>query len=417
MASWARLQKLNGGKKIWYVAPPLDEKSEVWFYAPDNELRVHSRGKLAITERVIAREPVTARHTLYKVAEQLFVDVEVRGARAVLRRGLLNGAHVVTAIAPGDVDGWLVHYRGLGFRDCSPWHATKTRVTRREYRARAKKWWIEVDGNAVDVDGKEAMQRSRDAAIAHAEARIREREKSGFALTLIELMKAAHDNPAPTAPARVAKRPAFAKPKDAYAAVDGAIAMLADLHARFAKHHFVAELVDPKAERARILELEGDYFLRIHKRRIGAWRGVKPGKPVRGESSWSYFQRVYGSITWCLSSEADQDLSMFYCGNVSGGGWSCLEVADDLYDTAELAKIMKVPDLAKLHVFHGGWHTGHGFAFDERVATKTNEHLIVPFDEGEPALAKSANVVPFGMWLWKRVDKLTRIAERNLREL
>ncbi|MBN8467685.1 hypothetical protein JYJ95_14285 [Corallococcus exiguus] len=145
----------------------------------------------------------------------------------------------------------------------------------------------------------------------------------------------------------------------------------------------------------------------MHKARIGRWRTAKPGKPKKRESSWDYFLRVYGSITWIVGGGADQDLPMFLCGNVTGGGWSCLEVADDLYERDDLV------------VFHGGWHTSRSFAFDPRVGSPTGELAIIPFDEGMeklPRPMKRERVQPFGLWLHKRVVQLVRIAERNLHE-
>ena len=109
---------------------------------------------------------------------------------------------------------------------------------------------------------------------------------------------------------------------------------------------------------------------------------------------------------------------MFYCGNLSGGGWSCLEVSPDQYDTEELAEVLEEPQVAQLAVFHGGWHDGKAFAFDLRAASPRGEHPIVAFDEGRPTLPRRpGKPTPFGRWLVARVERLTRIAERNLREL
>ncbi|RKG69877.1 hypothetical protein D7V80_07270 [Corallococcus sp. CA054B] len=157
----------------------------------------------------------------------------------------------------------------------------------------------------------------------------------------------------------------------------------------------------------------------MHKARIGRWRTAKPGKPKKRESSWDYFLRVYGSITWIVGSGADQDLPMFLCGNVTGGGWSCLEVAEDLYAMEDLVEATGNPDLEDLLVFHGGWHTSRSFAFDPCVESATGELAIIPFDEGLeklPRPMKRERVQPFGLWLHKRVTQLVRIAERNLRE-
>jgi hypothetical protein len=109
---------------------------------------------------------------------------------------------------------------------------------------------------------------------------------------------------------------------------------------------------------------------------------------------------------------------MFYCGNVSGGGWSCLEIGEQLYDLDGLIAATKQRELAVLHVFAGGWHDDKSFAFDTRTSSPTGEHPIVAFGEGAPKLAKSgAKPVAFGVWLHARVSKLAKTVERNLRDL
>ncbi|QRO02833.1 hypothetical protein JRI60_37100 [Archangium violaceum] len=157
----------------------------------------------------------------------------------------------------------------------------------------------------------------------------------------------------------------------------------------------------------------------MHKERIGRWQTAKPGKPKKRESSWDYFLRVYGSITWIVGSGADDDLPMFLCGNVTGGGWSCLEVSNDLYEMDDLVEATGNTDLEELLVFHGGWHTRKSFAFDCRVASPSGELAIIPFDESIeklPRPMKPERVQPFGTWLHKRVSELIRTAEANLHE-
>jgi hypothetical protein len=424
---WKRLEQLNGGKKVYYTEPRFDRDGEVWFWDANSNIKISSNGKLAKNERVRKLPaPLSGRHTLYVVDRQLVVDIEVHGDRAILRRGLLNGDLVTNAIAAGEIDSILVQYRRLGFRDGTPWNATPQRVTLREYR-KGGKWTIHIDGNAVVENWRdESPLRSRDAAIAEAEKRIAAKQKLGYSLRVIELKQADRANPKPPAPKGVKRpskpsaRPAFAAPKNPYAAVDTAIAMLRDLHERIPRHHFVAELLDVKADRARLGDSEGhvDFFMKMHRKRLGSWRKAKSSLPKRGQSSWQYFLRTYGSITWILDSEVDEGLEMFYCGNVSGGGWSCLEIGEDLYDMEDLIDAMEQPKLEALEVFAGGWHDDKSFAFDKRTSSKTNEHPIVRFGEGDPKLAKAgAKIEPFGTWLHARVGKLTKIVERNLRDL
>jgi hypothetical protein len=426
---WTRLEKLNNGEKIYYTEPHLDRGGEVWFWDAKSNVKVSSDGKLAKNERVPALPGrLSGRHTLYIVDKNLVVDIEVYGDRAILRRGLLNGDLVTNAIASAEIDGVLARYRGVGFRDGTPWNATPQRVTVREYR-KGGTWVIQLDGNVIMEDWRWNDQlpcRSRDAAIAAMEQRIAAKRKLGYVVRLIELNKAQHKNPKPAVPKgepkppKLAKRPTFPAPKNPYAAVDTAIAMLRDLHARIPEHHFIAELVDAKADRMRIAASEGHtrYFTTLHRERLNRWRAAKPGTPKRGESSWQYFLRTYGSITWILGGEVDEGLDMFYCSNVSGGGWSCLEIGADLYPIKELARALRNPELTALDVFAGGWHDDKSFAFDTRTTSRTGEHPIVPFGEGDPKLARAgAKPVPFGLWLHARVNRLTKLVERNLRDI
>src|SRR5690606_35201991 len=139
---------------------------------------------------------------------------------------------------------------------------------------------------------------------------------------------------------------------------DAAIALLRDLHARVDRHHFIAEFVDKQKGRARVAAVEphADFFLSTHEARVGRWLTAAPRRPRVRESSWDYFLRVYGSITWIVDGAVDEGLPMFYCGNVSGGGWSCLEIADDVFDMDGHVEAVGEPALAQLVVFHGGWH-------------------------------------------------------------
>ncbi|WP_239469936.1 hypothetical protein [Archangium violaceum] len=431
MPNWKRLQQLNAGEAIWYSDPQLDTKDEVWFYNQGGALRIWSEGTLHKEDPKVFKglKPVERRHTLYRLSSLLHVDVEVRGEQSLICRGTLNGAHLVSRIETSRIEALLARYRKLGFKDGAPWNASAKYVTRREYHLNDSKYWdIRVDGEHVFEDySKQTTLASREAALARAEQRVRAREKAGFQLRNIELEKARFSNPepkpAPGAPKRAPppKGPAFPKPQDAFEAVDTAIAMLKDLHTRYPTGHFVAEQLDVAKEKKRIASVEehASFFKRMHKERIGRWQTAKPGKPKKRESSWDYFLRVYGSITWIVGSGADDDLPMFLCGNVTGGGWSCLEVSNDLYEMDDLVEATGNTDLEELLVFHGGWHTRKSFAFDCRVASPSGELAIIPFDESIeklPRPMKPERVQPFGTWLHKRVSELIRTAEANLHE-
>lgn len=410
----------------------LDAGDEVWSYDPKAQLQISSGGKLAKPKKAHGVEAaVEGRHTLYRLADSLYVDIEVRGPESVLRRGVLNGHEVTTVINTVDVGSTLAHYRKLGFRDGTPWHATKTRVTVREYRKGTTQWTIHVDGTFALENWKTPTRAaSRDAAIALAEKKIAAKERAGYALRLIELKDAEHANPEPKLPKstpnapQFGRRPAFPKPATAHGAVDSAIAMLRDLHSRIDRFHFVAECLDPASasDRARLeaVEPHAAFFLNHHAARMGRWKTAKPNTPKLGESSWSYFLRTYGSITWILDTRVDRGLEMFYGGNVTGGGWSCLEIAEDIYDIDGLADATGNPGLEVLDVFHGGWHDGKSFAFDTRTRGRTGDAAIIPFGEeiGELPPAPRANTVkPFGDWLLQRVLTQTKIVEKNIREL
>ena len=421
-----------GRAQVPAVEALLESGDEVWSYDPKSQLQISRGGKLLRATRPIKLEgAVEARHTLYRVGDGLYIDVEVRGSQAALRRGVLNGRDITTAIPAAEVGATLAHYRKLGFADGTPWHAAKTRVTLREYRKGTAQWTIHVDGAfAIENWRTRTKTASRDAAIALAEKKINAKEKAGYTLRLIELKPAEHPNPEPkhprSAPSRpaFAKRPGFPKPATAHGAVDSAIAMLRDLHTRLDRFHFVAECIDPEsvADRARVEAVEGhlEFFLRMHAARLGRWRGARPITPKLGESSWEYFLRTYGSITWILDGAVDAGLSMFYCGNVTGGGWSCLEIAEDLYDIHGLADAVGNPALEDLEVFHGGWHHEQSFAFDTRTRGRTGDAAIIPFGENLaelPAPPRANTVKPFGDWLLARVMAQTKIAEKNIREL
>lgn len=410
----------------------LDAGDEVWSFDPKNQLEISSGGKVAKAKKTHGiLVAVESRHTLYRLVGSLYVDVEVRGPEAVLRRGVLNGRDVTIVIPAVEVGTTLAHYRKLGFRDGTAWHATKTRVTLRDYRKGTAQWTVHVDGTFAFENWRTPTKAaSRDAAIALAEKKIAAKERAGYTLHLIELKDAEHPNPEPKLPKSTpskplfGKRPAFPKPATAHGAVDSAIAMLRDLHTRLDRFHFIAECIDPNSanDRARLEHVESNaaFFLEQHAARMTRWKTARPNTPKLGESSWSYFLRTYGSITWILDTQIDRGLDMFYCGNVTGGGWSCLEVAEDIYDIDGLSDAIGNPGLEVLDVFHGGWHDGKSFAFDTRTRGRTGDAAIIPFGDDLlelPPAPRANTVKPFGDWLLARVLTQTKIVEKNIREL
>ncbi|MCP3060168.1 hypothetical protein LXT21_15395 [Myxococcus sp. K38C18041901] len=428
---WKRLQKLNGSDAIRRADPQFDSKDEVWFYSEDFELRVWSAGTLYKRDEqaVTFTAPVTARHVLYRGGWLLYVDVTVRGDKATVRRGTLNGHSHVALVDASGVEALLARYRSMGFRDGTPWNATSKKVLERQYRKEeTKAWSMTVDGNHTIEERKEKAHASWEAAVAYAEKRVRAQEKAGFVQYNQELWPAKHPNPEPKPAKGAPKRPKppkgtkFPKPKDAFEAVDIAVAMLKDLHERFPSGHFITELVDAKKDKKRIESAEEhvSFFVRHHKLRLGQWLKAKPLKPKKKESSWDYFLRVYGSATWILATNASEDLPGFYCGNVTGGGWSCLEISADVYDIGNLVDATGNDELEDLEPFHGGWDINRSFAFDNRASNAAGERAIVPFDENTSDMPKKtpvSRIQPFGLWMHQRVSQMTRIAERNLRDL
>ncbi|MET0405091.1 MAG: hypothetical protein ABW123_21935, partial [Cystobacter sp.] len=290
-------------------------------------------------------------------------------------------------------------------------------------------WTVRVDGTTVqELRSEPVTTPSREEAIALAEERIRAQEGAGFQTYLVELMPAEYPNPDPrpagAGPRRKApaKKPSLPKPGNPHEAVDVAIALLKDLHTRIPQGHFVTECLELEKDRARVESVEQHvaFFLDTHSNRVGRWNAAGPQAPNANESSWDYFQRVYGTLTWILNSDADAGLDGFYCGNVTGGGWSCLEIPEPGdFSMEEHAEATENEELNQLLVFHGGWHSGCSWAFDQRVKSPAGEFAIVPFEDTMdkmPRRMKPERVVPFGDWLYKRVVSLTRIAERNLRE-
>jgi len=434
MPSWKRLEKLNGGDQITYTDPLLDTPKEVWFYSADYELRIWHDG--ALERHVPASLPlagaVQQRVTLYHQLRELFVDVEQRADCLLVRRGVLNGKWIAMQQPTGELDALRARYRALGFQEVTPWNASKNHVTRREYRKdggtlAVKAWTVEVDGMAVIEKRVETPAKDRQAAVSLAEERIAAQEESGFTLHLIELMKAKHPNPMPkrngAAPASSKALSTLAKPSNPFEAVDAAVALLKDLHVRLPQIMFIGECLRDEEKEARVNDLGEDasFFLEMHQQRVGRWIDLPSQEPREAESSWDYFARVYDSITWIVRGQADDGMAMFYCGNVSGGGWSCLEIdSDGAYDMYELMDATGNDELELLFVFHGGWHSNRSWAFDQRTVSTTGEHAIVPFDEGMAELPRRTpvgKIVPFGTWLYKRVVTMAKIMARNAHDL
>ncbi|MEY4561403.1 MAG: hypothetical protein RLZZ618_680 [Pseudomonadota bacterium] len=286
--AWDRLTALNGGDKITYTDPRLDTPSEVWFFSQNFELRIWHDGVLdrdVPDARTLAGK-VQHRVTFYNQLKELFVDVEQRGDRLLVRRGVLNGPWMALQLPASELDELRARYRDLGFKEVTPWNASKNKVTRREYRLASggniKAWVVEVDGTTAVIDRKERTAPTREAAVALAEKHIAAKEAKGFSLHLIELMKASHGNPLPTlkGAAKVAPKllPPIAKPETPIEAVDAAVALLKSMHERMPQTMFVAECLTKADKKSRV---EG----------LGAcrtWKASAANRPQR-----SIFHRLF----------------------------------------------------------------------------------------------------------------------------
>lgn len=146
----------------------------------------------------------------------------------------------------------------------------------------------------------------------------------------------------------------------------------------------------------------------MHAGRLGRW--LTTHAVAAGGNSFDYFVQRYGTLTWVVSRSPLQ-VPCFSCGNVTGGGMSPLELNANEYNSRALADALEQPEVARLHVFHGGWHDGLSWAFDPSVTDDTGERLIVRFSELEVDLddppRRGAVVKPFGFWLFERVETLT----------
>ncbi len=416
---WKRLEAVCGGR-VYYVDPPLAHPDETWFYPTAGKLAVlRGEALLVETKPSLHDRLVSKRRTLYDVLRQLYVDIERRGDQLLVRRGVLNGVFHLGHEAPERLDDLVAHYRERGFAEGSPWGFGLFGMASRQLRLEREVACIGVVGCELRTSGGAAWYENLRveslatpaAAEARAEQLLAEREAAGFVLRNFELL----------GPIAVEVPNDLVPSNSAIDAVDRAIERLRALTREFPKGHFLVEELDPIVE-AKRLEAMGyeQFFIDMHEARFGRWR-LLPAV-ARAGSSYAYFLARYGTLTWIVDGALDHGLPTFYCGNVSGGGWSALELGEDLGEADLLAD--ETPDHGYEDglVFHGGWGRT-GYFFDRRQANAEGEWAIYPIcldgpqDTDPPAddaLPDPATIEPFGIWLEREVFELVETIRPRL---
>jgi len=377
---WRRLEALADGEKILYVTPSLDTDDEVWFRDGSYALRMWRRGTTYRGDVDFPAEVPRERLVLYHYRRELFVEVCTYTDQVIVVLAANNGPSISVSIDESDIAAWVDHYQRLGFRRIGPWHISPSQILWREYRGPGKVV-VYVDGTTVSTPSGDVELETREAAEARAEAEVAAMLDKGFWLHLIEYANPRRENPAELSPVSVPELAPLPTPTSAHEAVDLAIARLREVHTRLPKMHLVAELLSLPADDERLAEVtsHAEFFRDLHEDRIGRW--LEPAEVAAATSSFDYFAKRYGSLTWVVSSTPrhhGSQVACFYCGNVTGGGWSPLEIRAHEYDTKLLAEECEDPELEKLHVFHGGWHDGKSFAFDTRFHSDDGEEPIIP---------------------------------------
>jgi hypothetical protein len=356
--------------------------------------------------------PVTERATLYHMVDKKFVDIERRNGALWVRTGTLNGKSRVQEDPSTNIDDVVTYYHAKGFRRGSPWGFGRFGIASRQFIKPPIWACVSVHRNELRTSGgtswhsnyKAERCASEAEAIAKAEALIAEREADGYVQHNFELLEVESDD------VDIEYTPT-GSPHDA---VDRAVTMLRDLARDFAFGHFLVEDVTRDAKILTSLGYgtdngHGKFFQEMHSEKFARW--AMPSDAPRTGSSYDYFLKRWGTLTWIVSGELDEGLPMFYSGNVSGGGWCALELGHDLGDATMYADERPGHGYDQALCFHGGWGRT-GYIFDRRVASPTGEWAIYPLcldgpqDDDPPAddaLPDPASIEPFGFWLERNV--------------
>ena len=399
----ASIKAALGAEKFGYAYLDLDD--ECWFVVNQRGLVVWSQGQLHMERAEAPASLPLARHVFFHTDEEVWAELTeyVEGGRLVCAAD--NGPSFQRVVPVEEIPERCAYYEGLGFRKVNPWNMAVDTILWREYRnAEREKVVVSVDG--TDWSGRDhGTCASRAEAEAAAEQQVVGLLADGFRLVLMEQWEASEPNPPVASEVPPPELRSYPTPQTAQEAVDQAVERLTELHERVPVAHLVVERIGLPDDLPRLESMGYGHFPEWYPERVGRWN--TPGDAAGAENSFDYFVRKYGTLTWCVRSGSP--LRSFYCGNVSGGGWSPLEIHPDDYDCMEeLAEEHEQPDYLKLRVFHGGWHHGQSFAFDTRFTSPEGEHPIVRFDECEPELPDGPpeRVLPFGFWLLRRVERM-----------
>lgn len=410
-----RIFGASGGK----LEALVDTPGEVWARQVEGYvyvLRVAREGRVVdpADASALPRSRAKERHVFWRLADRMVLEREVHDEGVVVRRAHLNGP-VHTSLEPADAAtprGELLP----GFRAVSPWEIQPFGRFHRQYVRRengniAEVWVVSTKGVEVATSGgvgkpwyedpKVETCASPESAVARAEELIAERLRAGFELYLIELLDAIRHHPTPP----------LEKTPDPCRAVDAAVERVRALRRRYPRGHFLVEELDPVRDADTLSAFGyGKSFVEMHAGKFDRWNAIP--EAIREGSSFEYFLTRYGSLTWIVSGAIDRGLPMFYCGNVTGGGWCCLEVGDIDVDLSVLDEGYPGLGYGEARAFHGGWGQT-GYLFDRRVASMTGEHPIYPFSLDGPmddlmpeTPIDPEGIEPFGHWLEREVHAI-----------
>lgn len=402
---WIPIREALGAEEPGYTY--VDFPDECWFSIKDRGLRVWSQGVMHLDPAPTPVSVPRSRQVFFHYDEGCWVELTEYAEGGRLICAVDNGAFFRAALDPSQFAAKAAHLGGLGFREVNAWNLSADTILWREYRReRTEKVVVSVDG--VVCSGREdATCDSREAAEARGEAEIRALLEDGYELVRMEQWDAQHENPPVASEPALPELRDYPEPQSANEAVDQAIARITELHRLLPNGHLVVELLDLPDAQPRLDALGHEHFTEWYSEQLGRW--LEPGSGDGATSSFDYFVKRYGTLTWVVRSGSPDDLPTFYVGNVCGGGLSPLQINSHDYGyLEEHADAMEEPRYLELNVFHGGWHDGMSYAFDTRFTSPDGEHPIIHFDECEPTDFDDTapeSIQPFGFWLLERVKE------------